>query len=292
MPGEKVRSLPVYELAARYVSSRGAFSPTDEAVELEMAGVFDLCVTDVMARGRRLRQDIADRNFGLVFQPIVRLTDGRVAHHEVLVRFDDGRSPAPLVLLAEALGFCAELDLAVLDRTLGVINARAHDRLEPLALAVNLSARSLADPGFVACLMRRLKTSGVSPHLLMFEITESSRDETLDSIACGIASLRGGGFAVALDDFGAGASSLHRLSGIEVDLVKIDGSLVRGLGQNPRNEAVVRGICNICLHLGVGVIGECVETDTEARTLRLLGAQAAQGWHYGKPHPALPSSSP
>lgn len=250
-------------------------------------------ISDVVSRARRLRTAIADNAFTLAFQPIVRLADERITHHEVLVRFHEGESPAAAIRLAEELGFGAELDLAVVGSVVGMVQRRRRDHLDPMALAVNLSGYSLADPGFVDKLTGLLGSSGIPAGLLMFEVTESADVQSIDRLAEGIERLRRLGFSIGLDDLGAGASSLARLLGLPADFVKIDGGLIRNLGQNGRPEAVIKGICEICANLGIGVIGECVETEAQADTLRAIGAQCAQGWFFGRPlsYPGLTGSS-
>ncbi len=265
-------------LATRYALNR----LSSDVLRRNAAGVDPLpqLVDDVLMLGRTIRTAIADNAFNLVFQPIVDLADGRITHHEALIRFNDDQSPEPAVLLAEELGFGSELDRAVIGRAIDLL-ARAEPHLP--VLAVNLSGYSIADTVFVDDLMALLCRSRIESKRLMFEVTESAAVRSLPRLDSGISRLRRLGFATGLDDFGAGTASLDRLRRLDVDFIKLDRALVSRLGSNPRDEALLRGICQACLEMGVRVIGEGIETDRQATALRALGVHGAQGWRFGRP---------
>lgn len=278
-PGDRQHRLPdEVILATRYALN--SLSP--DALRRNAADIDRLrqLVDETLMLGRAVRAAIAGGAFGLVFQPIVDLAGDHTIHHEALLRFDGQESPEQAVLLAEELGFGTDLDRAVTGRIIDLLDRAEPD---PPVLAVNLSGYSVEDSGFVEDLLAKLRRSRIRPSRLMFEVTESARAPSPHRLDSSIARLRQSGYAIGLDDFGAGAASLDRLRRLDVDFVKIDRSLVSRLGRNSRDEALLRGICQACAEMNVRVIGEGVESDRQAACLRALGIRYAQGWLFGRP---------
>jgi EAL domain-containing protein (putative c-di-GMP-specific phosphodiesterase class I) len=118
---------------------------------------------------------------------------------------------------------------------------------------------------------------------IMFEVTESERVPDLGHLQSIFNHYHQRGFITALDDFGAGFSGLNMLAELQVDILKLDMHLARGIDSNPRKHAIVRGIIATCRELGINIIAEGVETEAEYRSLRELGVHLFQGFYFAKP---------
>lgn len=277
---------PDYVLAAKHALARLSLEPWQDKDPLVVDGTLDHLIHSVVADARQLRRQISERRFKLFFQPIVRLEDEQIVHHEVLIRFDGAESPVRQILLAEEMGFICELDEAVLNEAIEMLDRELRLQPTPLALAVNISAKSLIDTRFSYLTKNILNNSRISPQSILFEITESADITNIDLLSNAVIGLRNQGFAIGLDDFGSGTSSFGRLAKLPLDFVKLDRSLVRNLQHHRRNQIILGGVRDICSQLDMSLIGEGVETPNEAHTLRTIGVDAAQGWLFGKPHPS------
>ncbi|CAN5307245.1 EAL domain-containing protein [soil metagenome] len=247
-------------------------------------------IANTTAQATAFKSMVKAKGFSLVYQPIVSLTDGEIHHFEALARFSDGDSPFETIRMAEELELIEDFDLAVAREA---IRALAADASGASKIAINMSAKSLMQRRFVSTLLELISTSPHLPARLLFEITESA---SLVDLACAeerIQSLRRLGFAVWLDDFGAGSASLAYLQALSVDGVKIDGQYIKELSSG-RNLSLVRHISGLCRELGVATVAEMVErTDTDL-ALKKLGINYGQGWLYGRPQQnlAIPKSRP
>jgi EAL domain-containing protein (putative c-di-GMP-specific phosphodiesterase class I) len=222
----------------------------------------------------------------LHYQPIVALTDRKVHHYEVLLRFPDGRSPFEDIQFAEQINTIHEVDLAVMQ---GAINRlqEAESNRHDVTLAVNMSARSLLNDTFLGMFEELADKVGGYREKLIVEITESAKLEDLTKAAEAVARLNARGHPVCLDDFGAGASSLPYLQRLIVGYVKIDGAYVRGINDRSRERAIIQGVLATCKCLGIATVAEMVEHEDEHRILAELGVSLGQGWLYGRPAPQI-----
>jgi EAL domain-containing protein (putative c-di-GMP-specific phosphodiesterase class I) len=168
--------------------------------------------------------------------------------------------------------------MAVIDTVCDVL-ARAA---KPVMIAANISAISLLQPAVRAHLQRAAHMGQKIRRGLLLEITETKAFSDLALASRAIGALRDMGFAVCIDDFGAGSASLDYLRHFEVDFVKIDGRFISQLGER-RDAAVLRHVVALCADLGVKTIAEGVETKEVAEAARALGVDYGQGWHFGKP---------
>jgi len=201
----------------------------------------------------------------------------------VLSRFEGERSPAELIRFAEGVGMIEELDLLVSQRALALLDARADT--PGLALAVNLSGRSLASDAFVGALEALLK-SCTDRKRLLFEITETTALTDLQRADRIVQGLRQAGHKVCLDDFGAGAASFPYLQAFTIDFVKIDGAYVTRMLDNRRDHAILKAMVALCNDLGTATIAEMIETDAQAQRLATVGVGYGQGFLFGRPAPA------
>jgi len=244
---------------------------------------------ETVSRVVMMRDLIHERRLSLHYQPIVALSDRKTHHHEVLLRFPDGRSPFEDIQFAEQINTIHEVDLAV---TRGAIDRlqEADQKHQELSLAVNMSARSLLNDTFLSMFESLADKVGGKREKLIIEITESAKLDDLAKAAQAVARLNARGHPVCLDDFGAGASSLPYLQRLVVGYVKIDGDYVRGINDRLRERAIIEGVLATCRSLGVLTVAEMVEHEEEHRILSELGVTLGQGWLYGRPAPQIASA--
>jgi len=160
-----------------------------------------------------------------------------------------------------------------------------------LKMSVNVSARQLQSPELLADVAEALSESGLEPSSLVLEITESviiGRDR---SEASTLRKLKELGVGLAIDDFGSGYSSLSYLKDLPVDILKIDRSLISGMGRDTAKTAIVSAVLAIARALGLQPVAEGLETPGELEELRRLGCKIGQGYYWSKPLPAHEASS-
>lgn len=219
----------------------------------------------------------------LHFQPIVELATGAVECVEALARWDHPvhgvMPPATFIPLAEQTDLIGPLTEHVLGLALDHCAAWRAEGLH-LKVAVNLSARNVADPGLPARVAEMLAARELSSDALKLEITESALMEQRQVAFATLAGLRRLGVAVALDDFGTGYSSLAYLKDLPLDEVKIDRSFVRLLGETPRAGAVLRTILALASELDLRTVAEGVENEATLRLVTGMGCTMAQGYHF------------
>jgi PAS domain S-box-containing protein len=223
----------------------------------------------------QLARIIARGEFHPVFQPIVRLGDGTVVGFEALTRFEDGVPPERRFALAEAVEMGAELEAATMRAAL----LAAAELPTRAWVSVNVSPTRLADP-------RLLRLAAVAKRRpLVLEITErqpiedyAAARDALDKVT--------GSVDVAVDDAGAGFSSLRHIIELRPRYVKLDLHLVRGVEGDPARQALIAGMVYFARDTGCLLIAEGVEKAAERDTLRRLGVPFGQGFLFGRPAPA------
>lgn len=251
---------------------------------------FERLVKETAGRLQGLKQTVAQQSFHIAFQPIVTLADRSVHHYELLSRFPDASRPSDTVLFAEQMGLIEELDLAVCQFAINVIQERAK-KDQALELAINISGRSLGSSIFTKLLGELLASLGRRRGQLLIELTETARLDKLTEANNFLQHLRALGHPICLDDFGSGEASFRYLQALTVDYVKVDGTFVHRLIDSPQDTAIIRSIVSLCRDLGVRTIGEMVETEGQAKELRALGIELAQGWLFGRPQFQIPTTS-
>ena len=237
---------------------------------------------------KRLRDSLDDDRITLFAQPVVRLRDQKPVHHEILVRLrdDDGGYvlPSAFIELAESLSLVQEVDLQVIEKLL--LFMRQHNQIgKKLRYFVNLSRVSISDQRWVKRVLGLLKTSGVDPSQLVFEITETAAMLEIDVTLTFINRLKEMGCRFALDDFGAGFSSFYYLKRFEVDYLKIDGSFIRDLATDEGSRLFVRALNDVANGLSKQVVAEWIETPEVLKLLTEMGAQYGQGYLFSRPIP-------
>jgi EAL domain-containing protein (putative c-di-GMP-specific phosphodiesterase class I) len=236
----------------------------------------------------RLRRALAEDLFLLHYQPIVSLGDGRVAHHEALVRLADEPGgligPASFLPAAERYGLIREIDRMVLEKVAELLGSAEAPRG---AIAMNLSALSLTDDDMLAHIQSGLQRHGVDPRRLILEVTETASISDMPRARAFCAGARRLGCAVALDDFGAGFGSFHYLKHLPFDFLKIDGAFIRGLPGSAHDQLVVKALVGLVGEMGQQTIAEFVGDRQTMRLLCELGVDYAQGFHVGRPQAQL-----
>ncbi len=237
-----------------------------------------------------LRRALERDEMILLYQPVVWLEDRSVAGFEALVRWDHpkmGRlSPSDFIPLAEETGLITELGLFVLDRATRQLAAwqRATRLRYPLFVSVNVSSRQLLRHDLIQDLRTVLARSAVARGSLKLELTESLVMENPEYAAQMLTRMRELGVGLSLDDFGTGHSSLAYLQRFPFDTIKIDQSFVRANGKGAR-PVILRSIIALAHDLGMDVIAEGAEQNTDAAELYQLGCEYAQGYVFGEPLP-------
>jgi diguanylate cyclase (GGDEF)-like protein/PAS domain S-box-containing protein len=234
-----------------------------------------------------LRCALAQEQFVLHFQPIVDLRTGTVAGAEALVRWQHPERgmlpPGPVIELAEETGLIVPLGNWVLGAACRQAAQWAREGFV-IGMSVNVSARQLHTEDFVDTVADTLAESGLPPGRLTLELTESALIRP--SALALLRDIRALGVRVALDDFGTGYSSLSYLQRYPFDLIKVDRSFVTQLGEVPTAAGIVRCVLDLAAVLNTPVVGEGVETRSQADLLAASGCTLAQGYYYGKPAPA------
>ncbi len=245
--------------------------------------------TDRLTIESELRRAIEREEIKVLYQPIVRLEDRVVAGFEALARWDHpklGRlSPVEFISIAEEIGLIVDLGLFVLDRTarqLATWQANASRAQEPLFASVNVSSRQLLRHDLIQDLRGVLGRTTLARGSLKLEITESLVMENPEHAAQMLTRIKELGAGLSLDDFGTGHSSLAYLQRFPFDTIKIDQSFVRTTARGTR-PVILRSIIALAHDLGMDVVAEGAETDSDAVELYHLGCEYAQGYAFGEP---------
>lgn len=234
----------------------------------------------------RVRSALRGGRIDVAYQPLVDLVTGKVVAVEALARWrDDGGetvNPDQLVAIAEARGLVSDLRRLVLGEAAATI--AALDR--SLGLWVNASVHDVRQPGMVTEVTEALAAVGLSPSRLALEITETALMTDEDGCQANLTALSALGVGVAMDDFGAGFSSLDRLRRLPINALKISGSLLHGAADDRLAADIFRMAASLGKALGLMLIAEGVETEAELTLARATGINRAQGFALAAPVPA------
>lgn len=250
-------------------------------------------VMDAAFRNRQLmkadlRNAVEARALRVVYQPIVSMSTMRIASCEALCRWDHPElgpvSPATFIPLAEEMGIISDISTFVLQAAC----AECAKWPAPIGVSVNLSAKDFRDRDVVEKVRDALQASGLAPHRLEIEVTETALLDDKSSTRSYIEELKALGVRIALDDFGTGYSSLSYLHKLPLDKVKIDRSFLADVAQNPRSLKLLKGIVDLSRPLGLSVTVEGVETFEQLKILAVeVHPDLVQGFLFGS---ALSSS--
>jgi EAL domain-containing protein (putative c-di-GMP-specific phosphodiesterase class I) len=244
--------------------------------------------TDRLTLESDLRRALEREEITILYQPIVRLDDRSVAGFEALARWDHpkmGRmSPSDFIAIAEEIGLIVDLGLFVLEHTARQLGnwQRVSRNREPIFASVNVSSRQLLRQDLIHDLRTVIARSGLARGSLKLELTESLVMENPEHAAQMLTRIKELGAGLALDDFGTGHSSLSYLQRFPFDTIKIDQSFVRASSKGQR-PVILRSIIALAHDLGMEVVAEGAETDSDAVELYQLGCEYAQGYVFGEP---------
>jgi diguanylate cyclase (GGDEF)-like protein/PAS domain S-box-containing protein len=233
-----------------------------------------------------LRRALERGELRLHYQPEVELATGRICGFEGLLRWEHPLrgllGPSAFIPLAEETGLIVGIGEWVLREAC----TEAARWTQPLTLSVNLSARQLAQHDLVAMVRRALSETRMDPSMLCLEITESAVMESGAATTAQLRALKSLGVRLAIDDFGTGFSSLAHLRRFPVDVIKIDGTFVAGLGREPQDASIAAAVISLAHALGLTTVAEGVETEEQLAILKELGCDFGQGYLFARPLPA------
>ncbi|WP_372731570.1 putative bifunctional diguanylate cyclase/phosphodiesterase [Novosphingobium sp.] len=251
------------------------FSPDDETELLQRATIT-----------RQFNNSNLEQRIKLVYQPIVDLTDNSITGFEAFARWSpDGQSwltPGQFMSLAVATGRTGEMTRMVLARAMSECRTWEQGR----TLSINLAPRDVMRAGTPDVLSQLMDEAGAPPQSIILEVTERALLDDPKRAEAQLKAFRARGFRIALDDFGAGWSSLSQVHSLPLDIIKIDQALSRALASDPGARALVSSIVSLTWQLGIDCTIEGVEDEAQAETARSLGIRLMQGYHFGHPAPA------
>ncbi|GGX92631.1 bifunctional diguanylate cyclase/phosphodiesterase [Pseudoduganella dura] len=237
-----------------------------------------------------MRRALERREFVLYYQPQVDIASGRIVAMEALVRWQHPEmgmvAPGRFIPLAEETGMILPLGAWVLESACRQLVEWQREGRPYLRVAVNVSARQMAEQDFVADVARVLAETGLEPATLELELTESAVMNDVEHAIGVMLELKKLGVKLAIDDFGTGYSSLAHLKRFAVDVLKIDQAFVRDLTIDPDDAAIVTTIIALAANLNLQVISEGVETLDQLSFLREHGCSQMQGYYFSRPVPA------
>ena len=273
------------KLAKRYI--------TDEYVQPYM--VYDhsmqVAYIDKAKLAGELQEGIAKEQFRVYYQPVIDTKTGKIASAEALIRWihpDKGFiSPALFIPALEENGHISELDFYVLKKVWQFINDRCENNKFVVPISVNLSWMDFYDEIMMEKILKemdRFRENG-REHMARFEITETSYAAIRENRSGILESLRIKNAKILLDDFGSDFSSFGMLQDYDFDILKIDMSFIRKIGENPKTKSIVHSIIGMAHEIGIKTVAEGVETEEQVSFLRQSGCDYIQGYYYSKPLP-------
>ncbi len=235
-----------------------------------------------------LHRGIEQKAFLLHYQPIVNLETQRLNGFEALVRWMRPQrgftAPGEFLGLAEETGLIVQIDRWVMLEACRQINEwrGQFSGFEDLTVAVNLSSRQFLRRDFLKFVHQMLEESGLPPHYLKMEITESALMENIETVAATLGELRDMGIRISIDDFGTGYSSLSYLHRLPLNTLKVDRSFITEMETKQENQEIVRAIVTLAHNLHLNVVAEGIETEAQLASCRALNCEFAQGHYFSK----------
>lgn len=267
--GERVllqgAAVPIQDQRGKAVGYRGARRPPPNPASPQA----------IAERERRLDAIVCQGAVTMALQPLVSLVSGRAVGVEALARFADGRSPEEWFREAGEAGRTVELDALTFSASLALL-ARLPDHVY---LSVNAGPELLLDPGFPGI----VTSTGAALDRLVIEITEHARVTDYPVLMSTLESLRGQGVRFAVDDTGAGYSSLNHVLQLRPDIIKLDRGLLTDLAGDPARRSLITALVLLALEMGATVTGEGVEESYQLEALASLGVDYAQGYFLAHP---------
>ena len=237
-----------------------------------------------------LRRGLDEGEFSLFYQPTIDLESGVIIGFEALARWEHRTrgsiQPSEFIPLAESTGLIRPLGTWVLREACRQVMEWSPGDNRPLSISVNVSARQLDQPDFIAVVTAALTDSGLPAHRLCLEMTESVLMEDTENVLIILNGLKQMGIRLAIDDFGTGYSSLSYLHRFPFDVLKIDKSFVDRLHSPSGEMTLARTIVQLGQGLGVTTVAEGLEHFEQFMALRRIGCEVGQGFYFSRPVPA------
>ena len=268
--------------------AKGAGRATGRSTTARYEAAMHAQAVERLALRSELHRALDEEQLVLHYQPTVSIADGRITGFEALVRWQHPERglvpPSAFIPLAEETGLVVRLGSWVLREACR--QAVALQPRGPVTMAVNVAAQQLAHPGFVQEVLGVLAETGLPPHLLVVEITESVVVSDLAAVSPRLAALREHGIRVAIDDFGTGYSSLAYLSQLPVDVLKVDKTFVDRVASGQDDASITQAIIAMSHRLGLSTVAEGVEEPDQHAWLREASCDLGQGYLWSRPVPA------
>ncbi len=261
--------------------------------EGDLPGSISQLAQQALAAADQLRRLLASDSLVMMLQPIVDTTTCVPHHYEALVRFPANSPLGDLgqhISFAEFTGMIVDLDLAMARKAIDWLRRETGPQSR-VSIAVNVSGHSINSMTYLANLDRLLNENRWLDGRLLFEITESARIDDLAAANAFVQRLRHQGAKVCLDDFGAGAANFQYLSGLEVDIVKLDGYAFRDALKARKGKAFLRAFVGLCRELGIATVAEMIETPALYAVAQECGVDYVQGFLFGRPSADLRSAA-
>jgi EAL domain-containing protein (putative c-di-GMP-specific phosphodiesterase class I) len=234
-----------------------------------------------------LHRALFQAEFYLHYQPQVEICSGRVIGVEALLRWHNPELgevvPARFIPVAEDCGLIVPIGAWVLEEACRQAQAWHQAGWPELGMSVNLSGLQFRRAGLIETVAGALERSGLPPHLLELELTESILLQDVENTLDTVRQLKALGVRLSIDDFGTGYSSLSYLKRFAVDRLKIDRSFVHDVNTDPDSAAIVRAVIQLARSLRLGIIAEGVETEAQLAFLRDEGCEDVQGYLLSRP---------
>ena len=240
-----------------------------------------------MAIETQLRRALDNGEFSLHYQPKMVSKTGQINGVEALLRWQNPElgsvSPMQFIPVAEETGMIIPIGRWVLRRACAQNVAWQRAGLPAICVAVNLSMRQFADPDLVRDITATLEETGMPPHLLELELTESMVMHNVERTIKLLTTIKGMGVRLAIDDFGTGYSSLAQIKRFPIDTLKVDRSFIREIPRDTEDRAITEAIIAMGKTLSLTVVAEGVETKEQEQFLRERACDEMQGYYFSKP---------
>jgi diguanylate cyclase (GGDEF)-like protein len=262
-------------------AGRNGFWIYTKSPQREMARLRLMAVADEVAEALETKRLV------FAYQPIVCARERRPVHHECLLRMvrADGTiaTAGHFIPAAEQLGLVRQVDRHALEMAVAELHAYPE-----ISLAVNVSGTTASDPSWLTSFIHFVRANNGVAGRIIVELTETAALNDFEESSRFISNLRELGCMVAIDDFGAGFTSFRNLQMLRVDIVKIDGTFVRGLSTSPENQIFVRTLVDLAKNFRLKTVAEWVGSEEEAALLESFGVDYFQGYYFGEPTLAPP----
>ena len=240
--------------------------------------------------GHELKMAIDRGELSVHYQPIVDIKKSTTLGFEALMRWHHpvhgNVPPTRFIPIAESNGLIVEIGEWILEQACRQVMKWSAELGVEVMVSVNVSIRQIVKDEFLPIVNRVLRETGLPPHLLRLEVTETVLIQNTEETIKLLVNLRNLGIKIGIDDFGTGYSSLAYLHKMPVDVLKIDRSFVNYVADSEKHMAIVRTIVTLAKSLNLQVVAEGIETAEQLDVLSSMGCQMGQGFFFAKPGPA------